>query len=117
MARYRKTLLAIVTLVTLVASVTLAFSTMSKNIRPSFAQAAGVTATDVYVPSGNADPWGTTFDSKGNVWVALPGCDPSPTCGSTTPPGKIAVFNPAHSAWTATYQLPAGYGQPLFLAF
>ena len=51
------------------------------------------------------------------MWVAVPGCDPSPTCSTTTPPGKIEEYNPAASSWVATYQLPSGYTQPLFLAF
>ena len=65
---------------------------------------------------GGQEPWGTTFDSNGNVWVAVPGCDPSPTY-ATTPPGKIEEYNPVASSWIATYALPAGYAQPLFLAF
>jgi streptogramin lyase len=77
---------------------------------------AATTAHDYFVASG-IDPWGTAFDKQGNVWVAIPGCDPTPTCSTSTPPGKIEVFNPTTLSWTATYQLPAGYGQALFLAF
>ena len=87
-------------------------------VHPSFAQhatAATVTASDFYVPSG-FDPWGTTFDSSGNVWLAVPGCDPSPTCSTSTPPGKIEVYSPSSSSWTQTLQLPSGYAQALFLA-
>jgi streptogramin lyase len=80
-------------------------------------RAAGtVTATDYQVQSG-LDPWGTTFDTAGNVWVAVPGCNPNPDCGSKTAPGKIEEFNPTSHTWTATYNLPSGYGQALFLAF
>jgi virginiamycin B lyase len=75
-----------------------------------------VTTKDFYIPS-SADPWGTAFDSQGHVWLAIPGCDPSPTCNTNTPPGEIAEFNPATSTWMNTYQLPTGYAQPLFLAF
>src|SRR5579871_2810154 len=79
------------------------------------ASASGITsATDFYVP-GN-DPWGTAFDATGRVWVAMPGCDPSPSCSGSTPPGKLGLFNPAFSSWNATVTLPAGYGQPLFVA-
>jgi streptogramin lyase len=88
-------------------------------VHPSFASPAiptTVTATDFSVPSG-IDPWGTTFDSSGNVWLAVPGCDPTPTCSTSTPPGKIEVFNPSSSSWTQTLQLPSGYAQALFLAF
>ena len=80
------------------------------------AHASGVTAQDFYIPSGQ-DPWGTALDGNGHVWLAIPGCDPAPTCSSSTPPGKIAEYNPASSSWMNTYQLPSGYAQPLFLAF
>src|ERR1700680_2912029 len=70
--------------------------------------------TDYSVPGG--DPWGTAFDSSGRVWVAMPGCDPSPACPNTTPPGKLALFNPTTSSFVTVVSLPAGYGQPLFVA-
>jgi streptogramin lyase len=69
--------------------------------------------TDTYVPG--ADPWGTAFDSSGRVWVALPGCDGA-ACSSTSAPGKLGLYNPAASAWATVVTLPAGYGQPLFVA-
>ncbi len=75
-----------------------------------------VLSQDWYTPSG-IDPWGTAFDSNGHVWLAVPGCDPQPDCPTGTPPGKIEEFDPVTSSWIATYQLPAHYGQPLFLAF
>ncbi|HEY6408743.1 MAG TPA: hypothetical protein VIY29_14880, partial [Ktedonobacteraceae bacterium] len=75
-----------------------------------------ITTQDFYIPAG-ADPWGTTFDSNGHVWLAIPGCDPAPTCNANTPPGKIAEFNPSNASWMNTYQLPSGYAQALFLAF
>ncbi|MBV9690264.1 MAG: hypothetical protein JO202_11210 [Ktedonobacteraceae bacterium] len=75
-----------------------------------------VSATDTYTPGG-ADPWGTAFDSKGQVWVAMPGCDPSPQCSTSSGPGKLAVFDPSSQGWVGTYSLPSGYAQPLFLAF
>jgi streptogramin lyase len=82
-----------------------------------FAQSPStVTAQDWYIPSGQ-DPWGTAFDSRGHVWIAVPGCDPAPTCSSNTPPGKIEEFDPSTSGWIATIQLPANFAQPLFLAF
>ena len=72
-----------------------------------FAAAAGVTSTDYYPPAGS-DPWGTAFDSSGHVWVALPGCDPSPTCSTSTPPGRIAEFDPTTKSWITDFQLPSG---------
>ena len=112
----RKTLLSFIVLGFLLASLALAFNMFGTGIQHSFAQSPGVTVTDFWM-NGGQEPWGTTFDGKGNVWVAVPGCDPSPTCSASTPPGKIEEYNPAASSWIATYQLPSGYAQPLFLAF
>lgn len=121
MVHGKKVLLSLVALVTLVASVALAFGLVGNKVRSGLAQGktsplVSVTATDYYIPSGS-DPWGTAFDGQGNVWVAIPGCDPSPTCNSNTPPGKIAEFNSGSLNWSATYQLPSDYAQPLMLAF
>ncbi len=104
-----------VAMCTLLGSLALASNMFGKDIHPTYAQ-SGVNVKDFYVPAGQ-EPWGTTSDSSGNLWVAIPGCDPSPTCGNSTPPGKIAEYNPGASSWIATYQLPSGYAQPLFLAF
>src|SRR5205814_3686660 len=70
--------------------------------------------TEYSVPG--SDPWGTTFDSSGRVWVALPGCDFAPGCPSSTPPGKLALFDPVAHGWVTVVSLPAGYGQPIFVA-
>ena len=116
MKRGKKVLLIVVALATLIASIAILSGAIGNPLRLASVQAAGVTSTDYYLPNGT-DPWGTAFDSSGNVWVAAPGCDPSPMCSNTTPPGKIDVFNPAASGWPNTYTLPSGYAQPLFLAF
>jgi streptogramin lyase len=107
----KKVLLCSFVLVLLSVSVGVTFASVHAS------RAAGTpTVTDYHIPSG-LDPWGTAFDSSGNVWVAVPGCNPNPDCGSRTAPGKIEVFNPTTSTWISTYQLPTGYGQALFLAF
>ncbi len=114
----KKILLSLVVLATLVVSITMTAGTM-RWITVGHAQQTltnSVSAKDFYPPAG-ADPWGTAFDSKGRVWLALPGCDPTPYCNNSTPPGKIAVFDPSANGWVGSYQLPSGYGQPLFLAF
>ncbi|MGZ3629177.1 MAG: Vgb family protein [Ktedonobacteraceae bacterium] len=98
----------------LAGSLLLIFNMAGNPVKSAFA--SGVTAQDYYVPSGT-DPWGTAIDSNGHVWLAIPGCDPAPTCSSTTPPGKIAEFNPSNSSWLNMYTLPVGYAQPLFLVF
>ena len=76
--------------------------------------ASCVVVHDYVVPG--TDPWGTAFDGSGRVWVAMPGCDPSPTCSGSTPPGKLALFDPHTSTWTTVVSLPAGFGQPLFVS-
>src|SRR6202162_5379472 len=77
--------------------------------------ASGINSvTDYSVPGSY--PWGTAFDSTGRVWVAMPGCDLAPSCPSSTPPGKLALFDPNALNWATVVSLPAGYGQPLFVA-
>ncbi len=112
----RNIFLRVAALALLLTSLALALGVFSNNFMHSSAKAADVTATDYWL-NGGYDPWGVTFDSASNVWVAVPSCDPSPTCSTSTPPGKIEEFNPTYSSWIATYQLPSGYGQALFLAF
>ncbi|MBV8949247.1 MAG: hypothetical protein JOZ99_00100 [Actinobacteria bacterium] len=72
------------------------------------------TVTDSTTPG--SFPWGTAFDGNGRVWVALPGCDLAPSCPGSTPPGQLALFDPASHTWVRTVSLPSGYGQPLFVA-
>jgi streptogramin lyase len=112
----RKMIQGFLAMALLIGSAVLAFGILGFDKYSTHALANGITTTDFNIPS-SLDPWGTAFDSKGNVWLAIPGCDPSPTCSSTTPPGEIAEFNPVTSTWMNTYQLPSGYAQPLFLAF
>ena len=85
------------------------------NARAQASRAAGISSLTTYSVPGSY-PWGTAFDSSGRVWVALPGCDPSPSCPSSTPPGKLALFDPTTQSWVTVVSLPAGYGQPLFVA-
>jgi len=113
----RKIIQNLLALAMLIGSASVAFGLIGNGLHSAHAQQQyTVTTKDFYIPS-STDPWGTAFDSKGHVWLAIPGCDPSPTCNSSTPPGKIAEFNPATSTWMNTYKLPSGYVQPLFLAF
>ena len=112
MLRRKKLLLSLIVLPTLIASLAFTFGA----VHPSLAANALTSLTDYHVPSG-LDPWGTAFDGAGNVWVAVPGCNPNPDCGSRTSPGKIEEFNPTTSTWITTYNLPSGWGQALFLQF
>jgi streptogramin lyase len=77
--------------------------------------ASSISNVTTYSVPGS-DPWGTAFDSSGRVWVALPGCDLAPSCPSSTPPGKLALFDPVAQSWVTIVSLPKGYGQPPFVA-
>jgi streptogramin lyase len=88
-------------------------SIIGSHAQPSFASSIS-NITEFSVPG--SDPWGTTFDSSGRVWVALPGCDFAPSCPSSTPPGKLALFDPVAQNWVTIVSLPTGYGQPIFVA-
>ena len=110
----RKILASCVALALVAASTLLAV----KSIIGAHAQSAlasGISSvTDFYVPG--SFPWGTAFDNSGRVWVAMPGCDLAPSCPSSTPPGKLALYDPKAQNWATIVSLPAGYGQPLFVA-
>src|SRR5437660_6189090 len=99
----------------LAASLLLALgSHIASHAQPSLASSIS-SVTDYYVPGSY--PWGTAFDSSGQVWVALPGCDLAPSCPSSTPPGKLALFDPNAQNWATVVTHPAGYGQPIFVSF
>jgi virginiamycin B lyase len=98
-----------------VACLTALVSLVAARVPLASAAGSGISSFTDYSTPGRF-PWGTAFDASGRVWVALPGCDPSPSCPSSTPPGKLALFNPTTSTWTTVVSLPSGYGQPLFLA-
>jgi streptogramin lyase len=116
MLNERKIIQGLLALAMLIGSAIVAFGVTGYDLHSTHVLAYGITTKDFYIPS-SLDPWGTAFDSKGNVWLTIPGCDPAPTCNANTPPGEIAEFNPATSTWMNTYKLPSGYAQPLFLAF
>jgi hypothetical protein len=78
----RKIILGLLALVMVIGCAVLACGLIGYGLHSAHAQQQyTVTTKDFYIPSGE-DPWGTTFDSKGNVWLAIPGCDPAPTCDS-----------------------------------
>lgn len=71
---------------------------------------------DYATPGG--DPWGTSFDLSGNLWVAMPGCDlpdVSNPCAQSTLPGKLALFNPNTHQFTTVVTLGID-SRPLFVA-
>ena len=65
-------------------------------------------------PLPPADPWGVGFDNAGNIWIAEPGCDPQPTCGSQS--GSIAEYNRQTFTLVQNYTEPGGFSSPLFVA-
>jgi streptogramin lyase len=115
MKKHSKVFFTLIALGVLVAGAALAFAATGNT--STFAKGPSKTNGAVDFSTPGSDPWGTTFDSSGNVWVALPGCDLGPYCAGGTFPGKIAEFNPTNDSWTRVYSLPSGFGQPLFLAF
>nr|HET6901038.1 hypothetical protein [Ktedonobacteraceae bacterium] len=118
--KFRKTVFcSITTLAILVASIVFSAAFASHPQQASAKEPAKRVApkTIEYPVTSGSDPWGNAVDKSGNVWVALPGCDLSPMCPQGSFPGKINEFNPTTSTWTASYTLPTGYAQPLFLAF
>ena len=114
--RSKKSFFSGVASLMLFVSVAFMLSPLSALISYAATSPARVTSKSYSVPSNTSLPWGTTYNGNGNIWVALPGCDPNPTC-NPTPPGSIAVFNPTNSSWKNVIPLPAGYSQALFLAF
>ncbi len=114
----KKVFLSLIVLVPLVTSIFMVTGNVGSWLvaHAQQTQRKTTTTTDFYAPSGSY-PWGTTFDSRGRIWLAMPGCDPAPQCQNNAAPGKIDVYDPATQSWPAVYTLPAGYGQPLFLAF
>jgi streptogramin lyase len=109
----RKILAICVTVAAAVASTLLAVRPITGTHAQSTLLFSINSATDYSVPG--SDPWGTAFDSSGRVWVAMPGCDLAPSCPNTTPPGKLALFDPNAQNWATIVSLPAGYGQPIFV--
>ena len=77
------------------------------------AHANAPTIRETSLPS--AIPWGVSFDTHGNTWVAEPGCDPAPIC-NTTQQGSIAQYSRHNFTLIRNYNEPVGYSSPLFLA-
>lgn len=63
-------------------------------------------------------PWGIALDkAHGYVWVAEPGCNPTPRCSSTTSgtTGAIGQYAFSDGTFIQTINEPTGYTSPLFL--
>jgi streptogramin lyase len=72
-------------LVAMVGSIALAWTLLGGHYT---ARASGVNI----ISTGVGNPMGTVVDSSGNIWVAVPNCNPSPACVNP-PNGAIEEFN------------------------
>ncbi len=63
---------------------------------------------EIYLPTSN--PWGITTDTKGNAWVAEPGCDPHPFTCSAARTGSIALAKSSPFSLTTNFTEPSGKG-------
>src|SRR2546422_11296824 len=66
----KKIIQGLIAMALLIGSAILVFGLTGYAVHSTQALAYGITIKDFQIPSGG-DPWGTAFDSKGNVWVAL----------------------------------------------
>ncbi len=92
-------------LVAIVMSAVAAFVLLTGVLNPAKAAASYHT---IALPT--AYPWGIGFDTKGNAWVAEPGCDPHPFVCSATHTGSIALVNTASFSVTKNFTEPSGRG-------
>lgn len=72
-------------------------------------------AANITRASTTVNPWGLAIDGSGHIWVAEPGCDASPTCG-TPLPGVIGEYNLADDTKVADFQATPSNYNPVFLA-
>ena len=73
-------------------------------------------STTAVSPPTTMMPWAIAFDYvHGFVWVAEPGCEPTPKCSSTFP-GIIGQYALSDGSFIQDFKEPAGYSSPLFLA-
>lgn len=100
----------LIALVAVCGSIVLAFTFF--NTTHTAARAAG-TLQEINAPG--RDPWGIAFDSNGNEWVAQPGCDPQPICGSAIQ-GSIAQVSRSTFSVVHNFQEPTGFSSPFFVA-
>jgi streptogramin lyase len=114
--RSKKPFFSVVASVMLFVSVAFMLSPLQALVSYAAVSPDKVTSKAYSVPNGTSLPWGTAYNGNGKIWVAMPGCDPNPTC-NPTPAGNIAVFDPASSSWKQVINLPSDYSQAFFLAF
>ncbi len=62
------------------------------------------------------EPWGMAFDyAHGFVWLAEPGCEPTPKC-PVKMQGALSQYALSDSSFIQDFLVPAGYSSPLFAA-
>lgn len=64
--------------------------------------------------STQTNPWGVTLDGNGHIWVAEPGCDVSPVCGSAFPT-YIGEYQLSNGSLVKNYAEPAHFSSPVFI--
>lgn len=61
-------------------------------------------------------PWGIALDSVHHiVWVAEPGCEPTPTC-QTSASGILGEYDQLDGSWIQDFPQPIWYSRPAFVA-
>jgi hypothetical protein len=69
-------------------SIALAWTFVSVHL-PKVAHTAGILTAQT-----KTNPWGVALDTATqHLWIAEPGCDASPVCGSTPPQGAIGEYD------------------------
>ncbi len=61
-------------------------------------------------------PWGIALDTLQHiVWIAEPGCEPTPTC-PTSASGVLGEYDLLDGSWIQDFPEPPGYSKPTFVA-
>jgi streptogramin lyase len=61
-------------------------------------------------------PWDIAVDAPRHiVWVAEPGCEPTPTCLAKAP-GILGQYDLLQGSWIQDFPQPPGYSRPAFIA-
>ncbi|MGZ3610839.1 MAG: hypothetical protein ACXVBU_12335, partial [Ktedonobacteraceae bacterium] len=79
-----------------------------------FVGVAQVSASGINETQTQATPWAISFDKSGHVWVAEPGCDAEPKCGSSFS-SYIGEYNVSNDTLVKNFLQPQGYSSPVFL--
>ena len=90
------------------------FATLSLVLASLFLGVAQASASGIIETQTQATPWAIVFDKSGHVWVAEPGCDAEPNCGSSFQ-SYIGEYNGSNDTLVKNFFQPQGYSSPVFL--